>query len=209
MSQVLTESQLHTYEYIKQFIRKEGIAPTTAEITSGLGLKSRSAIHRNLQAISEAGLIKLIPNRKRNIRLLADGEAENELLPLVGRIAAGRPIEALEYPEPVDVNNIIAGVERYILEVKGDSMIGDNICDGDYVICEHAATVRNGQIAVCLVNNEEATLKRVIVDKENGTVTLIPSNSSMQPMEYPADQVQVRGVYLGLLRLGKMRTSAI
>lgn len=203
MSQILTESQLNTYQYIKRHIRAEGIAPTTAEITSGLGLKSRSAIHRNLQAISDAGLIKLVPNRKRNIRLLENVD-EEVLIPLVGRIAAGQPIQAIENPEPVDVNRIIAGHERYILEVKGDSMIGDNICDGDYVICEHASTVKNGQIAVCLINNEEATLKRVMVDKESGTVTLIPSNASMAPMEYSADQVQIQGTYLGLLRLGKM-----
>lgn len=205
MSVSLTESQQTTFEYIKRYIREKGIAPTTAEITSGLGLRSRSAIHRNLQAISEAGLIKLVPNRKRNIRLLEDDAQDDLLLPLIGKIAAGQPIEAIEYPEPVDVNNIISGQERYLLEVKGDSMIGDNICDGDYVVCEYASTVRNGQIAVCLINNEEATLKRVVTNREEGTVTLIPSNPNMEPMEYAADQVKIQGVYLGLLRLRQMQ----
>jgi repressor LexA len=201
----LTESQQTTFEYIKRYIHDKGIAPTTAEITLGLGLKSRSAIHRNLQAISEAGLIKLVPNRKRNIRLLEEDHIQENLLPLIGKIAAGQPIEAIKHPEPIDVNNIIAGRERYLLEVKGDSMIGDNICDGDYVVCQYASTVRNGQIAVCLVNNEEATLKRVIISKEAGTITLIPSNPNMAPMEYAADQVQVQGIYLGLLRLRQMQ----
>lgn len=203
MVSLLTESQQNTYEYIKKYIHTEGIAPTTAEITLGLGLRSRSAVHRNLQAISDAGLIELLPNRKRNIRLL---EVENDnLLPLVGRIAAGKPIEAIENPEPIDVNQIIAGQERYILEVKGDSMIGDNICDGDYVICEHAKTVKPGQIAVCLINNEEATLKRVFVNKTEGTITLVPSNPNMKPMDYPANQIQIQGIYLGLLRLNQLK----
>lgn len=204
MSVSLTESQQTTYEYIKQFIRKQGIAPTTAEITSGLGLKSRSAIHRNLQAISDAGLIQLVPNRKRNIRLVEDND-EHYCLPLVGRIAAGTPIEALSNPEFIDVNNIISGRERYLLEVKGDSMIGDNICDGDYVVCERTAYIRNGQIAVCLINNEEATLKRIFLDREKEIVTLIPSNPNMKPMEYPLERVQIQGIYLGLLRLGQMQ----
>lgn len=199
MSELLTESQQNTYEYIRSFIRSKGIAPTTAEITLGLGLRSRSAIHRNLQAICDAGFIKLLPNRKRNIRLLNNND-EN-FIPLVGRIAAGKPIEAMETPEHLDLNEMIAGSNRYLLEVKGDSMIGDNICDGDYVICEQAETVKNGKIAVCLVNNEEATLKRVMVDKEDGIITLIPSNPNMEAMEYPVNQVKIQGVYLGLLRL--------
>lgn len=203
MSALLTESQQNTYEYIKKHIYNKGIAPTTAEITFGLGLRSRSAVHRNLQAISDAGLIELLPNRKRNIRLLET--QDDNLLPLVGRIAAGKPIEALENPEPVDVNQIIAGKERYILEVKGDSMIGDNICDGDYVICEHSKIVKPGQIAVCLINNIDATLKRVFINKDEGIVTLVPSNPNMEPMDYPAEQVKIQGIYLGLLRLNQLK----
>ncbi len=200
----LTESQFATYEYIRGFINRQGYSPTTAEITEGLGLRSRSAVHRNLQAISRTGLIELLPNRRRNIRLTQ--QASNDaLLPLVGKIAAGQPIEAVEQEERVDINSLLAGKDRYLLEVKGDSMIGDNICDGDYVVCEKSQLVRNGQIAVVLVKNREATLKRVIFDKERDSVTLLPSNPNLQPMELSSHDVKIQGIYLGLLRLGNLR----
>tara|TARA_R110000868_G_scaffold8205_3_gene42473 strand:+ start:67866 stop:68504 length:639 start_codon:yes stop_codon:yes gene_type:complete len=204
----LTESQYQTYDFIKHFIKDEGYAPTTAEITKGLGLKSRSAVHRNLQAISTEGLISLLPNRRRNIRL--NETFEDELLPLVGRIAAGQPIETIAQREQehVNVNDILSGQDRYMLEVKGDSMLGDNICDGDLVVCQRTHDAKRGQIAVVIVNRDEATLKRVMRDTENGKVILIPSNPSHAPQEYDAANVEIQGVYLGLLRLGNLRQAA-
>lgn len=196
----LTASQHAAYTFIKHYISTNGYAPTTAEITEGLHLKSRSAVHRTLQAIAKTELISLLPNRRRNICL--HKTPENDLLPLVGRIAAGKPIEMIAEldQQKIDVNALLASKKRFLLEVKGDSMIGDNICDGDLVICEKASALkRKGQIAVVIVKNSEATLKRVM--REDNKVILIPSNPNLIPMEYAAEDIQIQGFYLGLLRL--------
>jgi repressor LexA len=203
----LTESQIGTYEFIKKFISTHHFSPTTAEIAAGLNLKSRSAIHRNLQAIEKQGLISLLANRRRNIRLNEEA-ANDDLLLLVGRIAAGKPIEVFPDNEQkrMDLNAILASQKNlFLLEVKGDSMSGDNICEGDLVICEKTNMLKKkGQIAVVIVNKSEATLKRVMKGEE-GKVILIPSNPHLSPMEYESDEVEIQGVYVGLLRLGNLK----
>jgi repressor LexA len=138
----------------------------------------------------------------RNIRL----NKMVEVLPLVGRIAAGKRREMIAEleQERIDVNALLANQNRFLLEVKGDSMIGDNICDGDLVICEKAAVLkRKGQIAVVIVKNSEATLKRIM--REGNKVILIPSNPNLIPMEYEAEDIQIQGFYLGLLRLRNLQ----
>ncbi|MBL4648025.1 MAG: repressor LexA [Gammaproteobacteria bacterium] len=200
---MLTAPQQATYNYIKDFIAENGYAPTTKEIAEGLNRRSRSAIHRILQALESLDFLLLLPNRRRNIRLKE--RLEDNLPCIEGTIAAGQPIEAISNAQPLDVNAVLAGQGRYLLEVRGDSMIGDNICDGDLVVCEKTSLVKIGQIAVVLIDNQEATLKRVFVNKSESKVTLIPSNPNMTPMEYHAEQVQIQGVYLGLLRLGSMK----
>ena len=200
---MLTNSQLKTYQFLKAYMHAHEIAPTIAEIANGLGLKAVSAIHRNIQAIAKEGLIHLVPNRQRNIVLVdaCNDEEDMNTLPLVGRIAAGQPIEAMSQTEPVDIRQLFQGPNRYLLEVKGDSMIGDNICDGDLVVCQRSDTARDGQIAVVLVERSEATLKRVIRQPKKQSVLLVPSNPLMQAMEYPADSIRVQGLYIGLLRV--------
>ena len=197
---MLTIKQKETYEAIKTYIREHRIAPTEAELAELIGIqsKSRGVVHRYLTALSEAGLIKLIPNRRRNIELLAT--FEDHELPVLGWIAAGRPIEAIEDQTSFNVSDTLLGTNRFILRVKGDSMIGDSICDGDYIICERKQTAAAHEIAICLVANEEATLKR-IKNNHDGTVTLLPSNPSLKPMHYPAESVSIQGVYVGLIRL--------
>lgn len=199
---MLSKGQQRTYEFIKSFIEVNNFAPTIAEIAKGLGLKAVSAVHRNVQAIAREGFITVIPNRQRNI-VLNDNEWDEggSTLPLVGRIAAGHPIEAINQPEPVDLRQLFLGPNRYLLEVKGDSMIGDNICDGDLVVCERRDTARDGQIVVALINNEEATLKRIIREPAKNKILLIPSNPLMKAMEFPANSVQIQGLYIGLLRV--------
>lgn len=199
---MLTESQHKTFNFIKSFIDKHDYAPTIAEIAQGLGVKSRSYTHRNVQAIANEGLIYIVSNKQRNIRLAGDEEARGSL-PLVGRIAAGQPIEAIEDRNTVNFSELFIGHNRYILEVTGDSMIGDNICDGDLVVCERADTARNGEIVVALVDNEEATLKRLYRDNDQNLIRLQPSNPEFSEMMYNADRVSIQGVYLGLVRLAR------
>lgn len=199
---MLTESQHKTLEMIKSYITTNGFAPTVTEILQCLNVKSRSLVQRNLQALADARLIRLIPNRRRNIELLEEEEAG---LPLVGRIAAGQPIEAIPVPEMINITELLIGTDRYLLEVKGDSMIGDNICDGDLVVCTYSDIAREGEIVVALVDEEAATLKRIHHNKKAGTISLIPSDPALLPQEYQSDRVKIQGIYLGLLRIGKLK----
>jgi len=198
---MLSPTQQKVYQFIRQYLLRQGYAPTGAEIAKKFGLKSRSYVHRCLQAIAEAELINLTPGRRRNIELAGNGFiAAYKELPIIGRIAAGSPIEAIDSGQNLDLAAKILGPNRYVLQVKGDSMIGDNICDGDYVICEQRDDVRKNEIAVVLIDNQEASLKR-IKHNADGMVSLIPSNPALAPMIYSAHQVKVQGVYLGLIRL--------
>lgn len=199
---MLTESQYKTLEMIKSYVNTHGFAPTVSEILQHLNIKSRSLVQRNLQMLAEAGLIRLLPNRRRNIELLEEKEAG---LPLVGRIAAGQPIEAIPIPEMINIPELLLGPDRYLLEVKGDSMIGDSICDGDLVVCAYSNTAREGEIVVALVDDEAATLKRIHHNKQAGTISLIPSNPALLPQEYQSDRVKIQGIYLGLLRIGRLK----
>jgi repressor LexA len=196
---MLTESQYKTLQFIEGFFVENGYAPTIAEIAPGIGIKSRSAVHRNLKAIESAGYIEIVPNKRRNIVLIK--EAVNDTtIPLLGEIAAGKPIEALDNKEQVDINQLFVGSKRFLLRVKGESMIEDNICDGDLVVCEQKTEFPEGKIVIALVDNADATLKRIYY-KDDGTVILKPSNHTMAPMIYGADRVTIQGIYIGLLRL--------
>jgi repressor LexA len=175
---MLTEKQHQTFKFIKNYIAEFGIAPTTAEIAIGIGIKSRGVVYRYLQALQDLGLIALIPGRKRNIKIKSDS-----ILPLVGKIAAGLPIEAIENAEELDILAMFIGDGRYALEVKGDSMIEEGIFDGDIVVCQQADSAANNQIVVALVDNDSATLKR-FQNNYDGSVTLFPANIEHKPQTY-------------------------
>ncbi len=194
---MLTLSQKRIWDFIQDYMSKFHHSPSISEITLGLGLKSRSAVHRSVQAIAEAGYIRLVPNKRRNIEVLEEDEFN---LPILGKIAAGQPIEAVEDRETINLNSFFIGKNRYLLKVTGDSMIGDNICDGDYIVCEQCDTARDGAIVVALIDHQEATLKRIFRNP-NGMVTLMPSNPSLSPMVYPAHRVSVQGMFIGLFRI--------
>lgn len=199
---MLTLSQRKTHSFIKTYFKKHGHAPTAAEIAEGIGIKSRGVVHRYLKALVKAGHIALTPNRHRNIRLLSSIQnvfSGSSTLPLVGTIAAGAPIEAIPQQESIDVASIFLGANRYALKVKGDSMIDEGILDGDVVICEQQDTANDGQIVVALIDQAEATLKRLKRNTDN-TITLHPANARLKPMVYPADRITIQGIYLGLLR---------
>ena len=195
---MLTVKQQKTLDFIRKYVQRFDCAPTTAEIAKGIGIKSRGVVHRYIKALEEAGLIALTPKRHRNIQLVADYPDE-EGLPLVGMIAAGQPIQAIEQQERINVADIFLGPGRFALRVRGESMIEEGIFDGDIVVCEKRTTADNGQIVVALIDNEEATLKR-LQRGNDGTVTLLPANSLLQPMVYDAARVLIQGIYVGLLR---------
>lgn len=196
---MLTLSQRKTYAFIQKFFGENDYAPTAAEIAQGIGIKSRGVVHRYLKALASEGLIRLLPKRHRNIQLVASSLMCADQLPLMGVIAAGQPIEAIEQHEAVDVASIFLGPNRYALKVQGDSMIDEGIFDGDIVVCERSTTARDGQIVVALVDHDQATLKRLYHNTDK-TVTLVPSSPRHKPMVYDEAQVAVQGIYIGLLR---------
>lgn len=202
----LTRRQQEIYDYLREHLDDFPHPPTLDELCDALGLKSRGSLHKQIGALIEAGLVEPMNNLRRGIRL-ADTEAtvhseaanDENALPLYGRIAAGRPIEAIANAETVLVPpNLRTARPCYVLEVKGDSMIEEGILDGDWVVIEQRDHARNGEIVVALVDGEEATLKRI--EQTPGQIILHPANSSMQPMHFLPEQVQIQGVLVGQMR---------
>ena len=194
----LTRRQQEIYDYLRSHAGHFSHPPTYDELCQLLGLVSRGSMHKHIQALIEAGLVEPLEGRQ-GIRLVEWGQAE-EGVPHLGAIAAGRPIEALPQPEFLPLPDyLLSDRPCYVLTVKGESMVDAGIMDGDLVVIERRDTANNGEIVVALINDEEATLKR-LQNNNDGSVTLIPENSSMEPMVYPAEQVQVQGVLVSLLR---------
>ena len=199
---MLTERQQTTYQFIRNYQLRRGCAPKLTEIADGIGIRSKGVVHRYLNAIAEEGLIEIIPGRHRGIRLIEDyreSPATELTLPLVGKIAAGQPIEAIPDHNTFDLTTFFLGPNRFVLNVQGDSMIEAGILDGDMVIVEQRDRARDGDIVVALIDIDEATLKYLQKNKD-GTVTLLPANQTMQPMNYSADRIQIQGVVVGQMR---------
>lgn len=174
-------------------------APTLDELCAALGLRSRGSLHKQIQALVDAGLVTPMAGRRRGVRLTAAAVEDPGSVPLLGRIAAGRPIEAVSRDERIDVPAALRGRgECYVLEVRGDSMAGDGILDGDWVVVEHRDEARNGELVVALVDGEEATLKRI--EQRPGQVLLHPANAAYQPLVLEPERVTIQGVVVGQMR---------
>lgn len=194
----LTKRQAEIYHYLLDNADHFDHPPSHDELCRALGLRSRGSLHKHIQALIEAGLVEPIDRTHRGIRLVEQAEPEAGI-PFLGSIAAGRPIEAVTQPEFMQVPEELLGTRPcYVLQVRGDSMIDEGILDGDYVVIEQRDSARNGNIVVALVNNEEATLKRI--EQQSGQVILHPANASMTAMRYAPDKVVIQGVLRGLLR---------
>ncbi len=195
---MLTPTQDRTLAFIRRYLKRRGYAPSLIEIAEGIGITSKGTAHRHVQALTDAGRIRLIPGRKRGIELVDEEEADKSSLPLLGRIAAGQPIEAIAGQDRLDLSDLF-GPNRYALQVKGDSMIGAGILDGDLVVIERCDTADDGAIVVALIDDEEATLKRLRRLK-SGRIKLIAENPEMPPLTYPAKRVRIQGVLVCQMR---------
>jgi repressor LexA len=194
----LTRRQQEIYQYLLDNSDSFDHPPSFDELCGLLGLSSRGSLHKHIQALIRAGLVEPMEGMHRGIRLVAQ-DAGQEGIPLLGSIAAGRPIEAITGFDTMQVPDELLGSRPcYVLQVRGDSMIGEGILDGDYVVIEQCDSARNGEIVVALIGNEEATLKRI--EQRAGQVILHAANDAMEPMAYPAAEVRVQGVLKGLLR---------
>lgn len=197
MSTSRTNRQNEVFEFIVQNVRENGYAPSIREICTALGLRSTSTVHYHLTALAKRGLIQWEGGKNRAIKVLVE-EEKSPGLPIVGRIAAGRPIEAIaQTDEYLNFDQAYNDPELYVLKVRGDSMIEDHIQDGDYVIIKRQDTARDGEIVVALLEEGEATLKRIYRERD-GRIRLQPANASMEPIF--VHRVMIQGKVVGLLR---------
>lgn len=199
---MMTPRMKQTLDFIKSYFEEQGYAPTVAEIAKALGLKSTGVTHRYIKSLVEIGAITLLPGKKRNIMLNEKPTVNDEqfTLPLLGKIAAGQPIEAIPGIETIDLARTLLGDDRYVLKISGDSMIEEGIFDGDLVVCVHTNHAQNGDIVVALVDNESATLKRYFRPNQN-TIVLQPANANHAAMEFEAQRINIQGIMIGLLRI--------
>jgi repressor LexA len=202
----ITKRQREIYDFLYDFVQKNGYSPSFEEIGQGMGLSSLATVHKHISNLEKKGLLKRDYNRSRSIDVLPvrglfkrqmKGVSETAL-PLVGRIAAGQPIEAVENPETISLGDITRSKDVFVLQVKGQSMQDEHIVEGDYVLVEKTNTAPDGEIVVALVNGTDATLKRFY--REGANIRLQPSNSAMKPIIVAARSVQVQGRVIGVLR---------
>jgi len=208
---VLTRRQRQVIDFIAGFLQEQGYSPSFQEIAQGLGLNSLATVHKHVLTLERKGWLRRKYNQSRSIEpsqryfqearraresILARAASE---LPLLGRIAAGKPVEALEQPGTISLGDFVRQKDVFVLQVKGDSMIEEHILDGDFILVEKTPQVSDGEIVVALVGGAESTLKR-LYREENGRVRLQPANARMKPILVPADDVTVQGRVLGVLR---------
>jgi repressor LexA len=196
----LTRRQKEIFDYICSHLEREGYAPSLEEIGEEFGLSSVATVHKHVQNLVEKGLLRKAWNRSRSIEVV-DRSAPPEAveIPLLGLVAAGAPIEAVATPDTIVAPpEMVGGKECFALRVRGDSMVEDHILDGDVVVLESRQVPHDGETVVALIRREECTLKRIY--RDGGKIRLVPANESLQPMEFPAEDVEVQGVVIGLLR---------
>jgi repressor LexA len=196
----LTRRQREIYDYVREFIQARGYSPSLEEIGEKFGLSSVATVHKHVQNLVDKGLLRKAWNRSRSIEVVREQQPGSGVeIPLLGRVAAGHPIEAVATSDAISVpSDMVGRRDCFALRVSGDSMIDDHIMDGDIVVLESRKLPHAGETVVALVRGEECTLKRFYQD--GGKVRLVPANERLSPMEFPAEDVEVQGVVVGLLR---------
>jgi repressor LexA len=215
----LTKRQRQIFDFVSEFVEDKGYSPSLEEIATAFGLSSVATVHKHVKHLVDKGYLQKAWNRSRSVEPVpslssqthpqshsqaGEGVPGSVLLPILGSVAAGKPIEAIEpdaavaetFAVPSDM--VPSSKDHYVLRVRGDSMIEDQICDGDMVVIESRNEARNGETVVALVDGTEATLKRFY--RNGAEVKLVPANSTMQPMIFHAANVEIRGVVRGLIR---------
>jgi repressor LexA len=196
----LTKKQKDILDYLQAHIHTHGYAPTLREIGEHFGLSSVATVHKHLKTLEEKGMLRREEGRARQVEVSRPEAPASKAweVPLLGLVAAGLPIEALEQPDTISLpEDMLGRGETFVLKVKGSSMIEDHILDGDNIVVEKRSHAENGEIVVALVGNE-ATVKRMY--REAGQVRLQPANSSMQPIYVKNEDLHIQGVVIGILR---------
>jgi repressor LexA len=196
---IVTEKQRQVYDYIVSFVDSQGHSPTIRDISNHFGFSSPATVHKYLVALEHAGMI--VRGKRNSLVQLLPEEHKSEAIevPLLGRIAAGRPIDATLHDEMVSIPKELLGRDRtYALRVVGDSMVDEHIADGDLIIVEHCETAQNGQTIVALVEESGATVKKIYFEK--GQIRLQPANNNYKPMFFTPEMVKIQGRVIGVIR---------
>jgi repressor LexA len=198
--QPLTKRQREILDYLRDFIQQHGYAPSLEEIGRRFGLSSLATVHKHLTNLEEKGCIRRSWNRSRSVELVSARAGNRAIeLPLLGYVAAGAPIEAIATSETIAVpQDLVGKKDTYVLRVRGDSMVDEQIRDGDFVIVEDRRTADNGEMVIALVGGTDVTLKKFY--RENGRIRLQPANPAMRPILLDPSQVQIQGVVSGVMR---------
>lgn len=206
----LTQTETKIQDFIRAFIDQNGHSPTLREIGDGVAIKSKGTVHRYVNALKTKGALQ---HNERQWRGLSLNEADSDdittmadtSLPFLGRIAAGQPIEAISDINEINIADLLLGKgsSRYMLQIKGDSMVDLGILDGDMVVIERRDYAKNGEIVVALIDEQNATLKRFHLESD-GQVLLIPANASLTAQQYAADRVRIQGILVGQMRTYKI-----
>src|SRR5579863_1916088 len=210
MAMALTKRQKEFLEFVAAFLDKRGYSPSYEEIAEGLGLASLATVHKHIMALESKHYLKRGFNQSRSLEIeprYYDEQKQHHQrrpvqsyeVPLLGRIAAGTPVEAIAGQDTLNFSDFAGDSSTYALQVRGDSMIEDHICDGDYVLIQKTGQAREGEIVVALVDGMETTLKRFYLESDN-RVRLQPANSTMQPIYVPRESVAIQGKILAVLR---------
>ena len=198
----LTRRQREILDYLAGYVSDHGYAPSFEEIARAMGFASLATVHEHLTNLERKGVIRRAYNESRGIEVLSrarqPGVAE---VPLLGQVAAGQPIEAVEVPESLTLpeDMLPAAGRSFVLRVRGDSMIDEQIRDGDFIVVHERSSARNGETVVALVGGTHATVKKLYREKD-GRVRLQPANPAFEPILVPADDVQIQGVVVGVIR---------
>jgi repressor LexA len=203
----LTKRQKEVLDFIAGFVEENGYSPSYDEIAQALNLASLATVHKHISALAEKKYLQRGANQSRSVdvsqRYLQEHRRHKQKaameVPLLGRIAAGSPVEAIETQATLSFSEFLGHADTFALEVRGESMIEDHICDGDMVLIERGQDFRDGDIVVALVSGSDASLKRIYREPRN-MVRLQPANAAMKPMYYPANDVEIQGRLLAVLR---------
>jgi repressor LexA len=204
----LTKRQKEVLDFIADFVEENGYSPSYEELANGLKLASLATVHKHIQALESRNYLRRLFNQSRSLEVSSKYVQERRRsrqaarlieVPLAGRIAAGSPVEAIEGHDTLQFADFAGKGNTFALEVSGESMIEDHILSGDYVLVERTTEARDGEIVVALVDGRETTLKRMY-HEPGGKIRLQPANASMRPILVNAEDVQIQGRVLAVLR---------
>lgn len=198
----LTKKQKEIFDFVREHIQEHSYAPSIDEIRLFFGLSSPATVHKHLRLLEQKGVLRRAPNQSRGLEIIDKEGAAGDYfgLSLLGTIAAGEPIEAVDLNETISIPEEFFGKENiYVLRVRGNSMIDEQIRDGDYVIVEKKETAENGEMVVALINRSEATLKKYY-RQADGVIRLEPANTELKPIFVSEENLQIQGRIIGILR---------